>query len=370
MVLGGGPAGAATALTLARHGCSVAVAEQSDYAGDRPGEALPPAIQPLLVKLGVWERFLEQKPAPSFGVRSAWGSAELLSQDFIFSPYGSGWHVARNRFDALLARCAAEAGAQLYTSVAEAQIVEKNGAWQIDLSTDGKRRRFRAALIVDATGRRATFARKHGVRRIMFDSLIGASVIFPARDSTPSGFTLIEAVENGWWYSSVLPDGRLIVVYMTDGDIYASVRKGGWHERDGRNGRDGWRAQLDLTRNTRSRIDLRDLVIPEVRLAAANTSRLDRVSGPNWLAVGDAAMAFDPLSGQGIYKAIQFGIQAAESILRRNGHGDAPFQQYEDSIARSYTAYMSSWYQFYSRERRWQNAPFWQRRNLAADFRR
>ncbi len=352
MVLGGGPAGAATALTLARHGCSVALAERSDYASDRAGETLPPAIQPLLVQLGVWEQFLEQKPAPSFGVRSAWGSAELRSHDFIFTPYGSGWHVARNHFDALLARCAAEAGAQVYSSVAEPQIVEKGKAWQIDLSTRGEHRRFQAGLIVDATGRRAAFARKQGARRILFDALMGASVVFPARESTPSGFTLIEAVENGWWYSGVLPDSRLIVVYMTDGDIYARTRK------------DGWRAQIDRTRHTRLRMNLRDLPFSETRLAAANTSRLDRVAGPNWLAVGDAAMAFDPLSGQGVYKAIQFGIRAADSILRRNGYGgDTSFQEYADAVARGHTSYLKSWYQFYDLERRWRSAPFWRRRN-------
>ncbi len=352
VVLGGGPAGAATALILARNGCSVALAERSDYASYRAGETLPPAIQPLLVQLGVWERFLEQKPAPSFGVRSAWGSAELRSHDFIFSPYGPGWHVARNQFDLSLARCAAEAGAQVYCSIVESQIVEKEGSWQIELSTGEVHRRFQAGLIVDATGRRAAFARSQGARRILFDALIGASIVFPARESTPAGFTLIEAVENGWWYSAVLPDTRLVIVYMTDGDIYAKTRK------------DGWRGQIDRTRHTRLRLDRNDVSCSEMRLAAANTSCLDRVVGPNWLAVGDAAMAFDPLSGQGVCNAIQSGIRAADSILRRNGHrGDESFQEYADASARGHTSYLKSRYQYYNLERRWRSALFWRRRN-------
>ena len=352
MVLGGGPAGAATALSLALGGCSVALAERTDYAGDRAGETLPPAIQPLLIQLGVWERFLEQKPALSFGVRSAWGRVELRSRDFIFSPYGPGWHVARNHFDALLARCAAEAGAQVYSSVVEPQIVESGGAWQIDFCTRGAHRRFQAGLIVDATGRRAVFARKRNARRILFDALIGASVVSPARESTRSAFTLIEAVENGWWYSAELPDSRLIVVYMTDGDIYAKTRK------------NGWRAQIDRTRHTRLRMDLRGVACSETRLAAANTSRLDRVAGSNWLAVGDAAMAFDPLSGQGVYRAIQSGIRAADAIQRRNGHrGDASFHEYANTMAREHASYLRSWHQFYELEQRWPDAPFWRRRN-------
>src|SRR5438034_1194138 len=147
MILGGGPAGAATALRLAGNGCSVVLAERSDYTSARVGETLPPAIQPLLQKLGVWEPFVELKPAPSVGIRSAWGSPELRSNDFIFSPYGPGWCVARNRFDALLAHSAAAAGAQVYSGVTDTQIVKKGEAWWVNISTaNGSRRCFKAGF--------------------------------------------------------------------------------------------------------------------------------------------------------------------------------------------------------------------------------
>src|SRR5262245_19311186 len=163
MILGGGPAGAATALRLTENGCSVVLAERSDYASARVGETLPPSIQPLLRHLGVWEPFMEQESAPSVGVRSAWGSPELRFNDFIFSPYGPGWCVARHHFDALLAHRAAAAGAQVYSGVADTQIVKNEGAWRVHVSTaKGSRRCFQAGIIVDATGRRAAFARNQG----------------------------------------------------------------------------------------------------------------------------------------------------------------------------------------------------------------
>src|SRR5207248_5195126 len=49
-------------------------------------------------------------------------------------------------------------------------------------------------------------------------------------------------------------------------------------------------------------------------IVPANSSRLDRVGDANWLAIGDAAMAFDPLSGQGVYKALQSALRAAKSL--------------------------------------------------------
>jgi hypothetical protein len=110
-VLGGGPAGAATSLTLSRHGHSAVVIEQSHYRSVRIGEMLPPAARPLLASLGLLDRFLAENHSRSFAVRSAWGQPNLYDNDFIFNPHGSGWHIDRARFDAMLARAAEDAGA-------------------------------------------------------------------------------------------------------------------------------------------------------------------------------------------------------------------------------------------------------------------
>jgi hypothetical protein len=36
-------------------------------------------------------------------VYSAWGSDKVYSNDFIFHPYGVGWHIDRTCFDGMLA---------------------------------------------------------------------------------------------------------------------------------------------------------------------------------------------------------------------------------------------------------------------------
>ncbi|MFD2883782.1 NAD(P)-binding protein [Pseudomonas lini] len=53
MIVGAGPAGSAAAIFCAQHGLRVALLEQSAVCRDRPGETLPPGIEPLLQQLGI-----------------------------------------------------------------------------------------------------------------------------------------------------------------------------------------------------------------------------------------------------------------------------------------------------------------------------
>ena len=113
IVLGGGPAGASTALALASSGFSVTIFERSRFGAARIGETLPPHARQPLTELGVWDRFLADGHLESPGVVSVWGRTEPYENDFIVNPYGPGWHLDRGRFDAMLAHAAAKAGAEL-----------------------------------------------------------------------------------------------------------------------------------------------------------------------------------------------------------------------------------------------------------------
>src|SRR5215203_2013029 len=116
VILGGGPAGAAAALSLRSHApsLSVALVEQTSYDLPRVGETLPPTVQAVLEQLGVWETFVGEGHVAAYGTCSAWGSDELLDNEFIYHPAGRGWHLDRARFDRMLARAAADGGVTTY----------------------------------------------------------------------------------------------------------------------------------------------------------------------------------------------------------------------------------------------------------------
>jgi len=113
IIVGGGPAGCSTALALARAGITVTILERSRYEKFRVGETLPPEARLPLTVLGVWEEFLADQHVESPGIAFAWGGPNLYDNDFIVNPCGPGWHIDRRRFDLMLARAAAAAGAEL-----------------------------------------------------------------------------------------------------------------------------------------------------------------------------------------------------------------------------------------------------------------
>src|SRR5262249_48958997 len=155
-------------------GYAATVVERSRYEDFRVGETLAPAVQSPLVALGLWERFLVDAHAPSFGIRSAWGRPALDDNDHLFNPYGLGWHVNRARFDALLARAAEEAGVGVHRGTRLRRCERgPRGGWVVDADDGTSAHRLFGKVLVDATGRRTSVAPTRAVRRVRYDRLVG-----------------------------------------------------------------------------------------------------------------------------------------------------------------------------------------------------
>jgi flavin-dependent dehydrogenase len=87
-----------------------------------------------------------------------------------------------------------------------------------------------------------------------------------------------------------------------------------------------------------------------------------QITGHNWLTTGDAASAYDPISAQGIYKALAQGIQAAEAIHKQQQGAVTALKQYSQKIKQQYAQYLEQRQYLYQQETRWQRFPFWQKR--------
>ena len=202
-VIGGGPAGCATALGLLRHGLAVAIVDTSEE-GVRVGETLPPPAEALLGELGLRDRFLSRSYLASYGTRAVWGGEEEFENEFVLHPNGRGWHLDRRDFDAMLLDAAGEAGAGVRSGSRVAGASRSAGDWRLAVTGEDAGE-LEARFVVDATGRNAWFATSQGVRKIVHDRLVGIVGFFGPAPAPPADtYTLVEACEHGWWYSAVL----------------------------------------------------------------------------------------------------------------------------------------------------------------------
>src|SRR5262249_12815583 len=96
-----------------------------------------------------------------------------------------------------------------------------------------------------------------------------------------------------------------------------------------------------------------------VRAVRADSGLLWPDRGRGWRALGDAAMACDPLAGNGVVRALRSAIAGAAEIDRvlDGEHMAAPDVQAELS------AYLNRRASYYRSEFRWPNALFWARRS-------
>ena len=73
VVIGGGPAGSAAAITCAKRGLSVVVLERDRVFGERPGETMHPGVRPILEQLGLGKRIDALATGLHAGIWIEWG---------------------------------------------------------------------------------------------------------------------------------------------------------------------------------------------------------------------------------------------------------------------------------------------------------
>ncbi|GJJ10939.1 hypothetical protein Clacol_005168 [Clathrus columnatus] len=322
IIIGDGIAGCATALALASLGnnISLLVLDDADPGSFKIGESLPAEARRILPYLH--PNVLSQLEQDTFdgihtkctGTASAWGSSELQESFTIMNPFGSSWHLDRAGFDESLrsiVKSVCEKNKNNKLEKIKFTGVEKSKErWTVFAKDPGVEQQYQAKWLVDASGRKASLGRAI----IKNDSLFATYAFFTSLTTDSDHRTLIESTETGWWYTSQLSNQTRVVVYHTDNRNPSSkqARK--------------WGGFLDLLHgNTQHISDLLsgndyqpvlDGNFP--RGTPACSSYLEPPGDENqcWIAVGDAAMAFDPLSSQGMITAMKMGLVVARTISR------------------------------------------------------
>jgi flavin-dependent dehydrogenase len=340
LIVGAGPSGATAATLLARKGLRVTMADGVDPARHKIGEHLPGAAMRLVRKLQLG--LLHSPHLRVGGTLSSWGSEALMATDSICDPQGPGLLLDRAAFDADLRAGAIRAGAEFRGS--DLASLDRTTVWHAVLK-DGSA--VSAQWLIDATGRRSAAARRLGAnyRR---DARVAAVYWIGSSDRPRLDRIMIEARPNGWWYAADIPTGKHVAGFHGLAKDVAELASSS----------DVWLQALAETRHISARFSPASFD-RRLQPVEASGACLSRFSGEGWLACGDAAIAFDPISGQGMYFAIHSGSLASACVADAFDGGTDTIAEYADRLHHVRLSYFRSYREAYRTECRWSSAPFW-----------
>jgi len=334
VIVGAGPAGSSLATRLAELGVSVAVLEARAFPRSKPcGDAISPGAAPLLEELGVWGSLV-----------SPIGTSALL-EGWRFRTHGGAWTEARfstnvpetaetppaalaidrKKLDRVLLDRARVAGATIFerTRVFAARHREERLEGLVARGPDGGEVVFCARFFVGADGLRSRMARLFGpIRCGVRPRLAFVSRYRGVRPTGPWGeLRLSQEGVLGYAPTSERACNVTIVVPMSlasraRGDVNGFVRE--------RIERYGAGALVSGGRRIRA-----------IEVTGPFEVVPSRRTVPGGLLVGDAAGYFDPLTGQGIHRALYGAKIAARTIqkcLAEPGGEPAALFEYERAL--------------------------------------
>ena len=292
-VIGGGPAGSTIARQLAVFGRDVLVVEARRFPRDHIGASLPAGILTLLEAIGVRQRVEEAGFLPSM--------VPLVRWPHLREPSGAGvagLHVDRAEFDAILLEHAVAGGARLLQGTAATGLTRTDASrrWRIDVAGEAFAGAIHAGVVVDATGRRSMSGRS-----ARFSPPTVAVYAYGERGVDCDAAGRIDAGEAEWLWHAPVTERRSISAIFLDPKRLSGLDTGG------------------IDRLFRDLLGKSALIGPCVAQSPPGAVRICDASGRmalrhaeiDLIRVGDASLAIDPLSSQGVQLAMASALQGA-----------------------------------------------------------
>ncbi|MGJ7551919.1 flavin-dependent monooxygenase QhpG [Pseudomonas alloputida] len=337
LVLGAGPAGAATALGLRRLGYPVTVV--SDWRRFAAVEGVSQRVLEGLRHAGLGGALAQAAVPATRQVR--WNGQHLqLNQEFLLD---------RQRFDRALRDDLGRAGVTLVEG--RVREVSRAEGYQVRLD-DGQV--LQGDFLVEARGRQAPLA----ADRLRGPETVSLLNLWQAEPGTPA--SAVESLDDGWAWMARLADGRCYWQITLDAEglpgkaalpEYCAARR---------------RASALVA----ELFDARALEPAQVHARSSTAILAGDCVGDDWVRVGDAAMAVDPLSGNGIFQSLSSALQAQvviNTLLRRPERAALAKQFHQQRIEQLFLRFARIGRDFYEQEQGRAGMAFWMRRQAWPD---
>jgi len=322
LVVGGGPAGSATAAFLARAGVDVLLVDRARFPRDKPcAEYLSPQASRVLSELGVLAAVEGAGAAQLTGMCIRAPSGVEIRGEFVAAHGFRGFRdrglaLPRRVLDAILLARARTLGARVEEGAAVRDLV-RGGRGEVTgvvLGHGETSRTLRAPLVVGADGLRSVVGRRLGLTR---------AGRFPRRVAVVTHFMGVEGVGT-LGEMHVDADGYIGIADVGGGTtnvaVVAPVARAHGLSGDPEGFLNRWiAARPHLAARFRHAVR-----VSPARATGPFNVRARRAWAPGVALVGDAADFFDPFTGEGIYAAIRgaellttYAFDAARAVTPR-----------------------------------------------------
>lgn len=351
IIVGAGPAGLASSLTLSAYNIPHCIIDAHTKAVLKPGDALPPNAKPLLKQLGILNLLNHPNHIPYYGNKSIWGEDSIRDKEFIEGLYGHGYLLDRLYFEEQLRTLVTSKNVSFYKGFQVKKVFKRDGKVEVVIQNKTEQKRIDAEYIIDATGRKASVSRYLGGQKVDLDKQITVSFWHQLTCKMPRQIW-IEATENGWWYLSPNASHQVNCMFFTNKKLLPKSNQIHHFLKE----------ELLKTKQIQQLIQPTAEELLENKLMPSGTSCLDTPYGDRWLAVGDAAFSYDPISSYGITSALATGFYGGHAIASQlKGEKDA-FLTYRYVLENGAKSYLQKLSHQYNMEKRWEDSLYWKER--------
>jgi flavin-dependent dehydrogenase len=316
-IVGGGPAGAALAIRLARRRIEATVFERTIEPRWRAcGVYSSPLTRSWLLELGLDAARIETlvTRVPGLGIQTVDLTSPSATARLAYEGYGGACGIDRLAVDHELLLLAERSGAQVRRGATVRAIDVQGrdarfGSVGLTVSTPSGPEAWRARLVVGADGPGSLVARAFRVQR-QSRWLRRAGITFHVPALPGFGEDARMVIGDGWYCGLCpVPGNRLNVgIVITEQRLRSALHRGHRPE--------------PLAREVLARIPsfgsaLESMpVLDSVCVALPLANGVSRRAGPGFLLVGDACGFIDPISGEGFARALRSAAWATDAIAK------------------------------------------------------
>ncbi len=329
IVMGGGLAGKAASLQLARAGLSVICIEPEEIMRPAVGESLDWSAPDLLKALGLPMEELVKSHMATWKRHVTLKSLDGCSEHYVPTPWLGGppfhielrtLHVDRTRLDEELQRLTIDSGVTLVRDkVAQ---VERSGK-KISAITTAGGARFSSPWYIDSSGFASSLlAREFSLPAVHFGpAKVAMWSYFPVPESVEGTTLYMEPKPTeylDWIWEIPISPNVVSVGYVTTGEATKAKREQGLSVED------IFRQQLMKFPRFEQLLQLNPMSAPSVTSfrSRAHTG----VAGTNWLIAGEAASMVDPITANGVTAALRHAGESSGLILKYRKRGKLPLR--------------------------------------------